>query len=344
MRKRQLIAQLLKWGGVHHLLNAYWGSDRLTVLAYHRITDVHAPDFVGFAPNVSATKEIFAEQIAHVARHFNVISLETLVDFIVNDKPLPPRSLLITFDDGYLDNYENAYPILKKHQLPAVIFLATSRMDDPRPLWWDNCAEAFRRTKKTSATLPHLMQQTFATAEEREAVGHRFIETIKAFSQSEKESSVLALLDVLEVAPIEEPLFMGWDKVRELVANGVACMPHTVNHPILTRIAVDEMRREIQDSRDKIIQETGQATIGFAYTNGMPGDYNQAVVQALRDFGYKTAFTLSAGPMRYASAKQHPFEIQRVFLSHRDTLEIFLMKIMGLPALTEKPQFIEAGK
>jgi peptidoglycan/xylan/chitin deacetylase (PgdA/CDA1 family) len=129
--------------------------------------------------------------------------------------------------------------------------------------------------------------------------------------------------------------------VRELVANRIACLPHTINHPILTRIPEEEMRHEIHGSRDAIIQQTGQRVTAFAYTNGMPGDYDAATFRALRDGGFKMAFTLSAGPARPDTVRRYPYQIPRVFLSYRDTFEIFLMKLMGVPALTERPHFLE---
>jgi peptidoglycan/xylan/chitin deacetylase (PgdA/CDA1 family) len=145
-------------------------------------------------------------------------------------------------------------------------------------------------------------------------------------------------LDRLQVAlnvdlPTDPPVFMNWDQVREMVAMGIACQPHTVNHPILTRIGPEQMRRELVDSRDQIAEQTRQEVVGFAYPNGMPGDYDQSTMQTLHDLGYGLAFTLSPGPVALKKVRERPLEIERIFLLYQDTLEAFIMKVMGADAL-----------
>lgn len=343
MRKRQVLAQMFRSLGGAMLLDRFWGDQRITVLAYHRIADVSLPEFVGFKPNVSASPQMFDRQMAYVSRHFSVIDVTALEAFVEHGSALPPRPLLITFDDGYVDNYDAAYPILRRYDLPAVIFLATSRMDDPSALWWDQCAEHFRRTALRSAALPIIGQQSFATPEEKEVVSDRFIAAIKLLSDEQKQQAVSDLRAALDVDVLDVRLFMNWDQVRELVAHRIACLPHTVTHPILTRIPEQAMREQIFASRDAILQQTGQQIATFAYTNGMPGDYDAATFRALRDGGFQTAVTLSPGPARADTVRRYPYQIPRIFLSYRDTFEIFLMKVMGVPALTERPQYIEEG-
>lgn len=83
MRKRHILSQALRATGALTLLDhLYWGSERLTVLAHHRITDPDADDFVGLRSNVSATPQQFAQQLAYIQQHFNVISLDQLRTFV----------------------------------------------------------------------------------------------------------------------------------------------------------------------------------------------------------------------------------------------------------------------
>ncbi|GAB5492284.1 MAG: polysaccharide deacetylase family protein [Phototrophicaceae bacterium] len=337
MRKKQLLAQGLRYSGALSLLNhAWWGEDRLTVLAYHRITDIHADDFYGLASNVSATPEDFDAQMTFIGNNFNVISLDQLREFILNDTALPKRPLLITFDDGYRDNYDNALPILKKHGFPAVIFTVTGRMTDPLPLWWDMCAQAFRETTLKTADLPYIGVREISEASQDE-----FIEVIKTHPTKQMDESIEKLCTALEVTPSKEALFFGWDEVRELVANGVACQPHTVNHPIMTRIDLAQRIEELTQSRDDLLQHTEQIVDTFAYPNGSPVDYDKETILALRDLGYKIAVTLSPGPERLETVKRYPLQIRRVYLSNRDTLDIFATKVMGIPALTTQDSYLE---
>ena len=340
MRKSHLIASALHKSGGTRFLDMMWGKNRLTVLAYHRIIESHDPDFSYYQPNVSATPAMFKRQMDFVAKRFNVIDLNTLVAFIEHGKPLPPRPLLITFDDGYLDNYENAFPILKSYGFPAVIFLMTASMDNPIRPWWDQCAYYFKKTKKTSISLP-IGTFEINTSEDRIPVRETVMRQLKKLPETEKQAVIAALPEATDVEPPNEPpLFVNWDQVRELVANGVACQPHTVTHPILTRIPQDEVQHQLSESRDKIRNETHQEISAFAYPNGTPDDYNKTAIETLRELGYKVAFTLTPGPAKFNVVKEHPYQIARVFLGRRDTFETFVLKVMGAPALTDKTKFI----
>src|SRR5262249_9333665 len=149
------------------LADTLWGPDRLTVLAYHRIADAFAPDFKYYRHSASATPELFREQMAFVAKHFNVIDLTTLREYILHDCRLPSRPLLITFDGGYTHNSPDAFPFRRCLALPAVIFLITSQMDDPALPWWDLCAYFFLRTARERAQIPFMGEQDLSTPRQR---------------------------------------------------------------------------------------------------------------------------------------------------------------------------------
>lgn len=338
MRKSALLAKGLYNVGASRALDLYWGRQRLTVLTYHRICDVTAPDFDLYQPNVSAAPKMFARQIDYVVKHFHVIDLTALHAYIEHGKPLPPRPLLITFDDGYLDNYQNAFPVLRSRGVPAVIFLMTSRMDNPTLPWWDECAYYFYHTKVPSAVLPLIGERDLSTLPLRLAAREALLPQLKQIAETDKLLSLNQLSQALQVAlpTTAPPLFVSWEQVRELVANGVACQPHSVTHPIMTRISDDEVRRQLADSKAHIERETNQHVTAFAYPNGRPGDYSETTIQALRETGYTLAFTLLPGPMRLDEVKQHPLEIKRVFLGYQDTFELFVMKILGLPTLISR--------
>jgi peptidoglycan/xylan/chitin deacetylase (PgdA/CDA1 family) len=338
MSKRQQLAKFLSRIGGTRAFDLLWGQDRLTVLAYHRIDDYKSPDFCGYAPIVSASPQLFEREMAFVEQHFNVIDLDELQAFILDGEPLPPKPLLITFDDGYLDNYQHAFPILQRYGLPAVIFLVTDSMDHPmKALWWDECAMYFHRTSKVSADLPLLGEREFGLESQRKTVIKDTITQLKTLPEADKQQTLKQIANVLDVVPNEDTqFFINWDQVRELVAGGIACQPHTTTHPILTRISNDETLRQLEESKMQIVAQTGQSAFAFAYPNGFPGDYDESTMNSLLELGYTMAFTLEPGPMRAEAVRKNPLQIKRVYLGHRDTFEIFKMKIMGIPALLSR--------
>lgn len=342
-QKAFLATKILYTLGAAKLLDLYAGSPRLTVLTYHSIADVNDPDFDLYEPNVSASPAMFEQQIAYAAKNFDVVDLQAVVAFVTENKPLPKRPLLITFDDGYLNNYQLAYPILKKYGLPAVIFLMTHWMSHTyeRP-WWDECAYQFNRTPKTSAELPFVGTVDLPTRESRIAIRDKIMAELKKVPNAEKQVKIQEMRQALEIPdePHPHPIFMNWEQVRELVDNRVACQPHTVNHPILTRISDEQIEEEIRLSRQHILQETPQTITAFAYPNGRVTDYNQAALNALRKYEYKVAFTLSPGPVLLEEARRHPLEIRRIYLGWRDTFEGFVMKVMGASAIGDKITYL----
>jgi peptidoglycan/xylan/chitin deacetylase (PgdA/CDA1 family) len=344
MRKSQLLANILIKSDALRLVDAFWGPDRLTVLAFHRIVDAYDPHFAYYSRNVSASPEMFAQQMDFVAKHFNVIDLAALKAFIVEGKPLPPRPLVITFDDGYLDNYLNAYPVLKAHNFPAAIFLITSRMNNGAPLWWDECAYYIHHTKKQEACLPLIGHSDLSTPRQRFLSCEALIRAIKTIPEICKNDAIQAVSLALDVpTPTSDPQFMTWEQVREVVANGITCQPHTVSHPILTRVSTAEVYRQIKESREQVEAETGQEIIAFVYPNGTLHDYDCTTLEIVRDLGYSIAFTYLKGPMRSADVRRHPLEISRVHIDYRDSLEIFAMKVTGAMSIHIRNTFVEEG-
>ncbi|MFN8373162.1 MAG: hypothetical protein U0694_09850 [Anaerolineae bacterium] len=88
-------------------------------------------------------------------------------------------------------------------------------------------------------------------------------------------------------------------------------------------------------------EETGLTADAFAIPNGTPADYSRETLQALRETGYTTAFTLSPGPVPAEEARRFPLQIKRVYLGHKDTFEIFAVKVMGLEAILERAPYLQ---
>jgi peptidoglycan/xylan/chitin deacetylase (PgdA/CDA1 family) len=299
-------------------------------LNYHRIDDASRLGFDTFAQNFSATPDEFALQMDYVQRHFNVISCEHLRAWIDNEIELPPRPALITFDDGYYDNYAYAYPILKARNLRAVIFLTTGLIEQARPFYWDHIAYCFQHTKRTSAILPHLGTVSWNTEIEKKKVIQNWVDRLKQLPDQEKQQAVDNLPELLDASISDRNfsgLYLTWDQIREMSQNGIEMGSHTVNHPILTRIPLSEVETELIQSRQKIETEIKKPVIAFAYPNGGQSDFSPDVISAVRRTGYQLAFTLTREPCYYSRVRANPFAIPRVYLGSSDVLARFVAKL-----------------
>ena len=120
---------------------------------------------------------------------------------------------------------------------------------------------------------------------------------------------------------------MDWDQVREMQKGGVEFGAHTIHHPILTRISLEQVREEVVGSKSKIEAELGERVLGFAYPNGQASDLNEGIERIVADSGIRAAFTLLNGPSSQGEVKRNPYAIRRIFISHRHSLPEFAMML-----------------
>lgn len=127
----------------------WWPWRRLTVVTYHRIGDPGS----GFdADVVDATPAQFDRQVAMLKRHFTLVGTDDLADHLAGAK-LPANPAMITFDDGYRDNHDVALPILRRHDVRAVFFVATGYVTERRLFWWERISHAVAQTKRERLVL-----------------------------------------------------------------------------------------------------------------------------------------------------------------------------------------------
>lgn len=318
-----------------HTAHRLW-RNRLTVLAYHRIADPYLPGLNTFKPNISATTEGFATQMDMVAKDFDVISTADLITWLQGEGRLPSKPLLITFDDGYQDNYTHAWPVLKSRGLPAVIYITTGFIDTRNTFYWDKAAYAFACTSQTEAVLPIIGHVTWHSTRQRDGVLRAWLEAVKKLPESDKSALAKQLPAALGVDLPEYSwgeLALSWDQIREMAAAGIEIGGHTHTHPILTRITPEQAWEEIAMSKARVDEETRQPALTFAYTNGGPEDFTPEIQNLVRKAGYQAAFTLIPGPERLSDVRREPMAIRRIFISHRDTPERFRIKLVGAPLI-----------
>jgi peptidoglycan/xylan/chitin deacetylase (PgdA/CDA1 family) len=252
----------------------------------------------GFYPQTS-TRD-FEKQIAHLARNYKVISLDEIVERVKNRGSLR-RCVAITFDDGFRDNYENAYPILKKYNVPATIFLTTGYIEDGTAPWFIKLRYIFMRTKKTHFQLrvnDASISLPMRTRQEKFAASDRAMACLKDCPDKERLPMLDRLCEELGVADFEElnDLMLTWDQIKEMSENGISFGAHTVSHPVLSRISLEMANKEIKASMETIQISINRPVTTFAYPFGKKSNYNNDVFQVLNELGFKCAVTTNIAP------------------------------------------------
>lgn len=307
-------------GGAHLFrLAPLWRG--LLILNYHRLGDALASPFD--RDLFSATAEAFDAQLAFLRRHADVIGPCDLPDVLHRSRG---RYVLLTFDDGYRDNYELALPLLRAHGITATFFLCTGFLDQRGPAWWDEIAWMIRQSQRQVLPAGEWFTEPVPLAGAHR--GHAIRFAINRYKELSGDRTA-AYLDFLADATgsgrltpsVTEALWMTWDMVRELRAAGMGIGGHTVNHPILARLPAAAQLAEIVGCRDRIAAELGETPRLFAYPVGKPGTYDLHTRVALQATGFRYAFSFSGGYQPFAPFD--PYDIRRCHVGQRTTLPVF---------------------
>ena len=324
---KQFALSLLSLGGAFRL-GEMLSSRNLLVLTYHRVIPRDRYRGGKRPPNTHFTDE-FDEQMAFVAKRFNVLAGNELRDFMEGRGTVPRYSLAITFDDGYENNFTHALPILQQHGLHAVFFVTTNLIgDDNRSFWFDRL-DRLLSVVPSAVILNRLRQIDVSLPASPDTRVHRYFKTLPSARQSE-------LLDSLErqfrdtKLPVADRVvhgLMSWDQVRSMAAAGMTIGSHTANHQILAAVPPAEAQKELLSSRLRTEQETGQPCWCFAYPNGERQDFRPSDELSVEDTGYLCAFTQISGSINSRTPR---YALPRIAIPDTGDIKIFRSYVSGV--------------
>jgi len=297
-------------------------SNLLRVLTYHRVDwpDVGA----GRYPRLMVSPEAFAAQMQLVARRFRVLSMPELLAAARTGTPLPPRALLLTFDDAYADFATHAWPVLKRHGLPATLFVPTAFPGDPaRVFWWDRLYHALATTGRKVAIESPIGRLALETRADREAAFTGLREYVKQEPHATAMAWVEQFASELGVPPLPAEV-LGWDELRRLAAEGVTLGCHTRTHALANRLAADELREEAIGSRMDLEREIGSTLPIFAYPSGA---FDSRAVAQLAAAGFELAFTTRRGINDWWTADR--LRLRRIHVGHRTSLPFLRLQLLS---------------
>jgi peptidoglycan/xylan/chitin deacetylase (PgdA/CDA1 family) len=256
---------------------------------YHRISPP------GSTEGISA--DVFRQQMEMLKRSFNVMTLNELMRFHDNGYT-PDNAVVVTFDDGYHDFADYAFPILRELNIPATLFVTTGFVGGDLWLWPDQIRYALDNTKVPKIQLPGV-SGSLNIAEEPEQCWHRIADHCMLVSNTEKLTLIDTLFERLDIEkPVTAPAAyrpLTWDQIREMKEQGLEVGSHSHSHPILTQLDDDELRMELAFSREAIQKQLNVATPAFCYPNGQKIDFDARVQAKVREAGYEYAIAAFPG-------------------------------------------------
>ena len=315
---------------------------RAVVLMYHRVLTSEERTKTGSHPGIVVDRETFASQMAVLKRRFRVLSIDEYTARMESLTPFDDSSCLITFDDGWRDNFTHAMPILKYYGLSAVVFLPVNFIGGRRLFWQEQLTHLVYQAVMEARNEPQRREQfceslsavhldsllDLRDRDPRPAIIEAVREQ-KGLAASVIDGSMVALANALRLRSDEiegTDGFLDWEQVESMSRQGIAFGGHGAEHRLLTLVSTTEARDEIRKAKDVIDSHLQERVLTFSYPNG---NWSQGVVNLVKESGYRIAFTTQPG---HVCCKDDRFTMRRVNISEDMTSStpMFMARIVGL--------------
>ena len=266
------------------------------ILMYHSIGGV------GLSPDIVVSTSNFHAHIDHLRKHYRLASLDEIVRLLQSGREVPPDTVAVTFDDGYRDNFENAFPILQRYKCPATLFIAVEPVDHAHLLWpqviwnWlhhtsvDEVRISWRNRNQSKAADTVLDLRDHAA----HARARSWLRAFVGGLEPEDRADLLALLSrQLRVSgdgqQTDRSPMLTWGEIRRMREAGVTIGSHSMTHPRLSGLDLHLVHDEVFQSRTRLESELGTSVHLFAYPFGRQDDFDERSKLAVRQAGYHAA-------------------------------------------------------
>lgn len=329
--KRDALAACCRYSGLTRALELLPDKPLLLVLNYHRICD--GARTTGDSDVFSCTAEQFEEHVRFLKRRLRLTTLDEVIE--IAEKRQRPRGpvALLTFDDGYLDNYEVAFPVLASHGIQAAFFLATGFIGSNHVPWWDAAAHIVKHSRKRKIRLgippyPEIDLDAKGPLSPTSQIMGVYQDGGRGASET-----FLAMLE--EACESSRPdgsarCFMNWEEAGAMLRGGMAIGSHTHTHQILSKLTEEEQLAELTDSKRILEARLGAPVQALSYPVGHRNSFSTATRAAAVSAKYRAAFSYYNGFNRYSAVD--PYDIRRLHIypsPARFSLQVSLAAVSG---------------
>jgi len=336
---RILFAYLLYYTGILGWIAKIRLNGKCAVLMYHRVLNTFEMSESHSHDAIIISKEIFETQMKFLKKNYNVISLDEFIGMLSGKVPYKEKSCLVTFDDGWKDNFINAYPTMKKLEISGVIFLPTDFINSKNRFWQERmtqlltllykCCQKDNNLKKMALDRikdPKFSEVMLCGKKRLKSKVSAFIKAQKKKNENEEiNKKLIALLDHESKKQINPVDFLNWDEVKTMSNSGIDFGSHGMSHRILIRIETDSSE-EISKSKAVIERKLEKEINSFSYPNG---NYSDKIIKFIKNCGYTVAFGTERG---LVSLNDDPYKLKRININKDMTqnIPLFVGRILDI--------------
>jgi peptidoglycan/xylan/chitin deacetylase (PgdA/CDA1 family) len=321
MSKGDQAAAVLEHTGIGSLLRRRPPWHGILILNYHRMGD--GTRWETGRDVWSATAEQFDEQVAFLARNFDLVRPHEIEAVLADPHG---RGVAITFDDGYRECHDIAFPILRASDAAALFFLTTGFLDGTRTAWWDEVTWMVGRSERARLEADEWIPEPLDLTEAaREASIAALVSRYKALP-GDRAEDYLDHLGRVTGSGRRDPAanrdaWLTWEMVRTMREGGMTMGGHTVNHPVLARHDRDAQHAEAEGCLARIEEETGERPSSFSYPDGVRGSFDATTKSVLEACGIRYGFSNYGGIAKPGHADLR--DVPRISVGHTITRDRF---------------------
>lgn len=325
MRIIENICLAINFLGINRILR-FTHKSRDLCLMYHGVV----PDNCPIESWLLVKESQFRKQLRYLAKHWEIVHIGSYIkgDF----QTLKPKAI-ITFDDGYKNNYIVAYPILKEFSLPATIYTVTDFIGSNEIFWFDKVIYSIQNNALSSIdfdTIWHgLGKYTFSSnGKQRWNDIEILLQNIKALGSVKAQEVAQRVLEYVNPDRKNLSFFMPLtiQQIREMSKSRlIEIGAHTAHHEILTDITHSQAEETISRSVEAIKNILGKPPIHFCYPNG---NYSEGILELMQKHNFVSAMTVRKDFIN--SNKFMNYEIPRISVGAFDSINLFKVKLSGL--------------
>lgn len=305
-----LVSRMLAGSGVTAVSRSLRKRNGAIIFYGHRVSD----DDEGFLQGLSP--RWFDDQLRYLTRHYEAISLSRLVSCLEMRQPVPENSFVVTFDDGFRDNLEQALPICEKYHVTATVFLVTGAVASGELPWSQRLGYLFQNAR--GAVVVGGEPKSLESAADRRWAYLHTKKGLMVIDRVKREKELARLGDELAVrAPNDRMLT--WDDARYMKSRGFEFGSHTFSHPYLAMISAAEAEWEMERSRLDLVEQLAIEGPVFCFPSG---SLNSGLVDVAKRLGFRGSFASSPVVRVNSLATVDPFSMRRTCLPNGPVVQL----------------------